>query len=51
MENEYLPYCIELGRSWVQPAYQPKNNPRKGLFALMNIWDGLGSLVINLSKN
>lgn len=47
MKIDYLPYSIELGRSWVQPNYQPGINPRKGLFALMNIWDGLGSLVIN----
>jgi hypothetical protein len=46
MKNEYLPLSIELGRSWVQPDYQPAVNPRKGVFALMNIWDGLGSLVI-----
>lgn len=42
---EYLPYTIELGRSWVQPKFQPTINPRKGLFALDNIWDGLGVLV------
>lgn len=47
MKEEYLPYSIELGRSWVQPSYQPSVNPRKGVFALMNIWDGLGSLVLN----
>lgn len=46
MKTDYLPYAIELGRSWVQPSYQPSVNPRKGVFALMNIWDGLGSLVI-----
>lgn len=45
MKEEFLPYSIELGRSWVQPDYQPANNPRKGVFALMNIWDGLGCLV------
>ncbi len=44
--DEYLPYTIELGRSWVQPNFQPTVNPRKGLFALDNIWDGLGALVI-----
>ncbi|MAR66279.1 MAG: hemolysin [Crocinitomicaceae bacterium] len=44
--NEYLPYTIELGRSWVQPTYQPSQNPRKGIFALDNLWDGLGALVI-----
>ncbi|TRX50656.1 GNAT family N-acetyltransferase [Fulvivirga sp. M361] len=46
MKKDYLPYSIELGRSWVQPDYQPAINPRKGVFALMNIWDGLGALVI-----
>lgn len=45
-EKEYLPYTIELGRSWVQPDFQPAVNPRKGLFALDNIWDGLGALII-----
>jgi hypothetical protein len=43
--DEYLPYTIELGRSWVQPSFQPSINPRKGLFALDNIWDGLGALI------
>jgi hypothetical protein len=45
--EKYLPYTIELGRSWVQPNFQPAVNPRKGLFALDNIWDGLGALIIN----
>lgn len=45
-EKEYLPLTIELGRSWVQPDFQPAVNPRKGLFALDNIWDGLGALII-----
>lgn len=44
--KEYLPSTIELGRSWVQPAFQPSVNPRKGIFALDNIWDGLGALVV-----
>lgn len=43
--NDYLPYTIELGRSFVQPKYQATNNPRKGLHALDNIWDGLGAIV------
>ena len=43
--SDYLPYTIELGRSWVQPDYQPSVNPRKGLFALDNIWDGLGAII------
>lgn len=43
--EEYLPYTLELGRSFVQPNYQPSNNIRKGMFALDNLWDGLGSLI------
>jgi len=43
--QHYLPFTIELGRSWVQPEFQPSVNPRKGLFALDNIWDGLGVLI------
>lgn len=45
--DDYLPNTIELGRSWVQPNFQPAVNPRKGLFALDNIWDGLGVVVLN----
>ena len=44
---KYLPNTIELGRSWVQPNFQPTVNPRKGLFALDNIWDGLGAITVN----
>jgi len=43
---DYLPHSIELGRSWVNPLYQPTVNPRKGLFALDNLWDGLGAIVL-----
>jgi hypothetical protein len=43
---EYIPKTIELGRSWVQPNYQPSINPRKGIFALDNIWDGLGAISV-----
>jgi hypothetical protein len=45
-ETQYLPTTIELGRSFVQPAYQSKDGNRKGLFSLDNLWDGLGALVI-----
>jgi len=40
--KDYLPYSIELGRSFVQPQYQAS---RQGAFALDNIWDGLGALL------
>jgi hypothetical protein len=45
--KEYLPYTIELGRSFVQPDYQPSINNRKGIFSLDNLWDGLGALVMD----
>ena len=45
--KDYLPYTIELGRSFIQPMYQPSEQFRKGLFSLDNLWDGLGSLVID----
>ncbi len=48
--NEYLPHSIELGRSFVQPLFQPLNDYRKGLFALDNIWDGLGSIIVDYPK-
>lgn len=44
--NEYLPFTIELGRSFVQPNYQGINIKRKGLYALDNLWDGLGALML-----
>lgn len=45
-KENYLPKTIELGRSWVQPKYQPAIDNRKGLFSLDNLWDGLGALVL-----
>ena len=45
--KEYMPKTIELGRSFVQPLYQPTFNLRRGLFALDNLWDGLGALIID----
>lgn len=44
--KEYIPKTIELGRSWVQPSYQPSATNRKGLFSLDNLWDGLGALIV-----
>lgn len=42
--KEYLPYTLELGRSFVQPEYQPSKSLSKGLYSLDNLWDGLGSI-------
>ncbi|EOZ93578.1 Hemolysin A [Indibacter alkaliphilus LW1] len=44
--KNYLPTTIELGRSFVQPKYQPSIDNRKGLFSLDNLWDGLGAVVM-----
>lgn len=48
--NEYMPFTIELGRSFVQPNYQSTNIRRKSLYALDNLWDGLGALVVKYSN-
>lgn len=45
--QDFLPYTIELGRSWVQPKYQPTYNIRKGIFSLDNLWDGLGAITLD----
>src|SRR6056297_804360 len=45
--KEYLPYMIELGRSFIQPAYQSSKSGRKTLYALDNLWDGLGALIVD----
>ena len=47
--KNYLPYTIELGRSWVHPDYQ-SGKSRKGLFALDNLWDGLGAIMLKYPK-
>ena len=48
--KEFLPYSIELGRAFVQPDYQTSKMGTKSLFALDNLWDGLGAL-IHSNKN
>ncbi len=47
--QKYLPYTVELGRSFVQPNYQPTaGNMRKGMYSLDNLWDGLGTIAIEM---
>lgn len=48
--DEYLPYTVELGRAFVQPAFQPSNNRSKGLYSLDNLWDGLGVLALEIPE-
>ena len=46
IENQWQK-SIELGRSFVQPKYQATSNSRLGLFSLDNMWDGLGTLIVD----
>jgi hypothetical protein len=41
-----MPYTIELGRSFVSLPYQSSRMGAKSLFALDNLWDGLGALTV-----
>ena len=45
--TDYIPYTLELGRSFVQPEYQSSKAGAKALFALDNLWDGLGALTVD----
>lgn len=44
--RDYLPYTIELGRSFVTLEYQSTRAGTKAIFALDNLWDGLGALAV-----
>ena len=44
--KEYMPYTVELGRSFVSLPYQSSKMGAKSLFALDNLWDGLGALTV-----
>ena len=44
--TDYMPYTIELGRSFVSLPYQSSRMGAKSLFALDNLWDGLGALTV-----
>jgi hypothetical protein len=44
--KNYLPYTIELGRSFVRLEYQSSKAGSKALYALDNLWDGLGALTV-----
>ena len=44
--KEYMPYTVELGRSFVSLEYQNVRSNTKSIFALDNLWDGLGALTV-----
>lgn len=44
--KDYAPQTVELGRSFVSLPYQSSRMGAKSLFALDNLWDGLGALTV-----
>ena len=44
--KRYLPYTVELGRSFVSLDYQATLSSSKSIFILDNLWDGLGALTV-----
>jgi hypothetical protein len=44
--RDYAPWTAELGRSFVSLPYQSSRMGAKSLFALDNLWDGLGALTV-----
>ena len=44
--RDYLPFTVELGRSFVTLEYQATRSSSRGLFVLDNLWDGLGALSV-----
>jgi hypothetical protein len=45
--TKFYPHLMELGRSFVHPDYQSRTMGRKSLYALDNIWDGLGAIILD----
>lgn len=48
--RDFLPRTLELGRSFVTLEYQSTRKDTKTLFALDNLWDGLGALTVLLPQ-
>lgn len=46
--KDYLPVTLELGRSFVRCEYQSSRAGAKAIFALDNLWDGLGALTVKI---
>ncbi len=43
--RSYLPFSIELGRAWIHPKYQALNGEKAALYALDNLWEGIGAVI------
>ena len=48
--DDYLPYTVELGRSFVAREYQSSKAGAKAIWAMDNLWDGLASLIFKHRK-
>jgi hypothetical protein len=51
--RDYLPYTIELGRSFVRIESQATGSAslgRKSIYVLDNLWDGLGALTVEIPQ-
>lgn len=44
--RDYMPHTLELGRSWVRLECQSTRAGSKAIYALDNLWDGLGALTV-----
>jgi len=44
--DDYMPWTVELGRSFVSLEYQNVKKNSKSIFALDNLWDGLGAITV-----
>ena len=44
--KQYAPWTVELGRSFGTKEYQNGEMGRKSIFALDNLWDGLGAVTV-----
>ena len=44
--HDYMPQTVELGRSFVSLEYQSIRKGAKSIFALDNLWDGVGALTV-----
>lgn len=45
--RDFLPYTVELGRSFVTLEFQAtRQGSKKGMFILDNLWDGLGAMSV-----
>ena len=44
--EKFLPDTIELGRSFICPKYQSGASSTKSMYALDNLWDGIGALIV-----